>query len=617
MMPRVRVLGTLVVVTQCMGVPGLADTPSPVFWTWSAPQGRAATDPRIIQAVIEIARAEYKGQYGPRWCAEQIKNLILDRHLQAGEIAIILQLFGMGDGSPLSREVEGPLPALIQHDADALCPGTGLRYLWKTPWMTHGLVESSAWMQQFIERYQELQLGEPAIPPPTRFHFDVESPLSPWGDYPPASETLEQYPRPWGRAKEHLETLAACLDDTRKDTEPIPGWGGNTLAYLYEEAGAPPKYFNLGDDEDPPGWYFHPNNLDCSHWYFKLTEQAIDAALNQVAYQPIRAAWPGCKSSNYWTSSPMDGLGAPGSERKRKICVDNRGDPNISKVFEYHWKGSADLQAPELYPAPCWKEPNEPLQWDGSIRETRRHVEACRDSFPDDPNQPPITPWLLLVGCRTCAPDCDFAPADFIRRQLTFLRGMQVNEFCIWNDANTGMCQAPYEENWNKLVDLIDQVWGADVSDAQVLLGTKDPASEVNDLRWNERDTPSTKKYFRVQSESGATLHYTETEVTFATLIAWGAEVTRLRVVVEAEVENNQNPVTVSVAILNQQTSQYETLGTFQLGGRQNKHFDTASVPATYQDLWGRVRVRINYTGPDDFVSKIDIVQLVGTTYPP
>ena len=242
---------------------------APMFWSWQEPLGRAKEHPRIIGMVIDLC-----GRGTPEDSADRMIADILRRGLGPGEVCLLPQHFGMGHGDPAhDNQTMRRAPALFRHWCDGVthhtpqlpagsCERIGAEDAaeewWMTPWMRQGIESSRQWMQRFIARYRSQQLRTPRLRDPVRFHFDSE-----WWVIPNFS--------PRGA----LGAFRAMQSDPRWDTEAIAGYGGKTMAELYEEAGRP--HFSADHS-----WWL-PVNRAWSVWYAELCMTAADAAMHEAA----------------------------------------------------------------------------------------------------------------------------------------------------------------------------------------------------------------------------------------------------------------------------------------------------------------------------------------------
>jgi len=359
-------------------------------------------------------------------------DTILKRRLGAGDICILLQHFGMGDGDP-SQQNKGLVaaPALFRHWCDGvehrvaqdpqlrcerLSSENGAPEWWMTPWMDHGVRESRAWMQRFIARYRARQHQNSLIPDPSRFHFDSE-----WIVVPNFSSTGA------------VRAFSAMQRDPRWTEEAIFGFSGKSIAELWERAGRP--RLDAGQS-----WYA-PVNRAWSAWYAGVCLQAADAAMEASAYALIRQAWPQAKSSNYWTSSSADGQGEPA----RLECEHS---PRFD-WFRFPHQAFADLQAPVIYWAYPGNESTAESLHEASIRQARIKLDTCMHSFAQDEGpRLDVVPWIELSG--NVNDEYNGSTLTMTSRLqyeiLGVARSRGVREFILWSNDSTQKSPRHWEE---------------------------------------------------------------------------------------------------------------------------------------------------------------------------
>ncbi|MFK7960389.1 MAG: hypothetical protein AB8G96_07665 [Phycisphaerales bacterium] len=431
------------------GAPGVLGD-QPVLFVWQTPEGAAVDDDRIIEFV------RIRCHHEPELVADYAINTILSRGLQPGQVAILLQNFGMGAGDPNDWFDEGP--ALFGHWGDALAHRARSKSdpdieviadedadsrWWDTPWMSHGIADSRAWMDRFIARYKQRQAANPAIPDPDRFHFDSE-------------ERVEAF-RKWTS-----KTVKAMKQDPRWDTEPIPGFDGRTLAQLLSDGGNPTI--------DPNSEYYRPVNRDFARWYPVITNTANDAAMNEAAYEPIRAAWPNVLNSNYGSSARVVG-GSP----------DHVLQSRRHSWLNFYWKSFGDQQAPVFYFPKEWEiDPGESLQ-EAAVRFGHDRMQLHVRSQADGPD---ITPWLMNPGMRTInRPGMTRVGPEYTRAQMEVMRQYGVDEMLMWGDDTVQQTQ----EGWNRLPAVLDGVFGPHLAGARLTAGESDDRNiDLLRRRWND-----------------------------------------------------------------------------------------------------------------------------------
>ncbi len=587
--------GTIV---ACMHVSSIeAAPPDPVFWTWQVPgSADALAHPNIIQTV-----KRYASVGNPVGTANNVADDIRDRGLTSDEICIILQGFGMGHGDPLDGPTYAASP-LFRHWCDSLvhptqlaepCELTGatsVTHWWMTPWMSNGVSASGDWMQQFIDQY-ELRQSTSLLPDPIRFYFDSERMVVPQF-YGPGSLVAFDYAR---------------FNDLRWGSEIIKGYT-STLSSLFTHA--PPGV----DDYTPGLGWKHGDNQAWSKWYMSLAITSGDAALGEAAYKKIRSAWSGvAKSSNYQSSSRVDGLGLP-----PRLITNRHGQG--ATWFKYAFKGSGDLQAPVLYPAHVahYNPAIDASHEQASVRVLRGNIESMVNSFGGG-HEDEITPWIAVSGQKwmevdkngNCTgPDTDYhhVTKDYTRRILTMLRGKNINEFGAWCGHPDQSCEAPVADDWDDFADVIDQVWDSDLSSFTVDVGLLQ-AGDIDSLRYSHSDflevdtTPFSFSNPRIEIT-------TISQVGFDT-----ATIDKLRLNVENIVENTLDDVELTVLLFDVTTSQFVRVGAIEtLDPYTRTHIEIEESGASdFIDAVGRVIMKLEYesTTLSGFSALVDIVQLI------
>jgi hypothetical protein len=153
-------------------------------------------------------------------------------------------------------------------------PGSSLPF--QQPWMTHGRLKVKTWMEEFLVAYSARTYNNGTanvpLPVPARFHFDSEVSISTCCDV------------------NYTRILRAVALDNRWGTTPVPGFGTSTMADLYDAAQGlynwPDVPITFALDPD-----FGPTDDANKHyfiWYWDVCERALDAAMNELAYEVIR-----------------------------------------------------------------------------------------------------------------------------------------------------------------------------------------------------------------------------------------------------------------------------------------------------------------------------------------
>lgn len=419
----------------------------PRIWTWSAPEGRAATHP----AFIELVSVYIPGTSGGASAADQACNQIAARGLAHGEVAIILLQYGRETlaGNPLDQAL---LPAA--------CAALGGR----SPWTANGRAQMRGWTDDFVARY-ETRRAELGIPTPDRFHMDCELRL-------PTLCYLPNIDPCWGTAP---VALFDCVrSDARWTTEPLllsPGGLPNaqTLAASYADAGS------ISYDATLPRT--HPVNQSWSAWWDGLSREIMEGALDEAFFAPTRAAWPQSLGSEFASSMRLDGGIEPDGSRRDYHDFEwwNNG------WMRARWDGRAPLQAPAIYLfGETFLEPGEGV-WEGNMRLHRANLDACLHSYGGAPAQS-VTPWVSMPGIalpfgldgsqRAIAPD------EFLEL-AALLRGRGIDEWMAWFGGPP--------QRWNQTVRAVDAAWKCELASVSLVGGTSPSSDLLADLRRADR----------------------------------------------------------------------------------------------------------------------------------
>jgi hypothetical protein len=543
------------------------------IWSWQAPRGQAAD----MEHVLKFVRVKVDAVPTPEAAADRVVEAILNRGLEHEEIAIILQHFGMGDGGSMDTGYPlPPAPALFWHWND------GLRHVeprgtpeqqefevlgdsdaspkwWQTPWMSHGIAESREWMDRFIARYKERQASDPAIPDPSRFHFDSENHTTPR--------------RIWATREFH-----AMRNDLRWTREEIPGFDGKTMADLYAEAGSPAL------DAGKPA-HRNPNQAWRS-WYEGICIQSADAAMDAAAYQPIREAWPNARSSNWRTSDAYDG-------------VDGRFRTAVGGAVVSVNRAFGDMQAPVLY----GKHPDFDTSVEGRERvmtNLRRRIEDAMFSF-DGPHVN-FAPWTYVPGQRVSNSGRNFrVQEDQLRRTIVALRSRGISELLLWSSGDT---QAGTRW-WDEAADAIRDATALSFRTARVTEGTAPQSGSLSDvLALRHRDE------VMVGSAAADGGHVAELRLEFRHRDGRFAPED---VVVAAVYARTVQPgVTATVSIHDQRSGLMIPLGAvsmdeiFNARAREFRFETSAPAVDAMLDTDGSLELVLRFTSPNQFTAMVD-----------
>ncbi|MEM7229985.1 MAG: hypothetical protein AAF432_14345 [Planctomycetota bacterium] len=365
------------------------------FWTWDEPLGVAAELPQVIQMV-----RPHVHEIDGRAAANKVCDMIVQRGLRPGQVCICLQGFGEGGGDPegKSYHVRGRSPLFFDWNDGLRRSDT--EYWWYTPWMKNGRARTSTWMNNFIAQYKARQRIDHRIPDPSRFAFDTE-----------------RYVVVNWQAKAAIESFHSMMRDARWSTEKLPGYN-KTMSELYEDAGRP-KYDHRQE------WY-RPVNQEWAVWYHGLCIELADAAMNEVAYEPIRNAWIGCMSSNYRSATSFDG-------------EDDRYDVDaLNPWLKTVHKSYADQLAPVTYRTVERQGRQVITRSSGaSTVVMERRLQAMVESYGGiDPAR--ITPWIELTGTRRKPQGRDVLQSVQATYLLVHALGnLGVQEFLVWSNDSS------------------------------------------------------------------------------------------------------------------------------------------------------------------------------------
>ncbi len=416
------------------GAQTFAGEPAPRLWTWNPRPDAVETDPRVIPSV-RVDVTELSGAQA----AGRAADLIRHRGLGPGEICLILQNYGAGDGTSSDGTV-----ALAYHRRDALVApildpdhgDTDVR--WRTAWMSNGINESRAWMTEFVNTYTDRQLLDPDLPSPSRFHFDTELTTAPCCGFA------------------GLRLFDAMLSERvgnnrRATSEPIPGQNGLTLLQAYAAAGSPPYDTSVR-------MFDSPENRAFTRWWIPLNLQAVDAAMKASTYDVIHQRWgASVRVSDYINSCRVDGIDG-------RTYTELSTDRDLGDGWV--WSGSSDMQAPALFPVHPSRVETESgeSRWDATLRLQRANLAACIESFGGG-HQHDMSPWIAIPGqiqggYRIRSEDC--------RRMLAMLRAFGISEVLVWSDAEYST-----PETWEILQRLVRHVWSTTLDFASITRGTR------------------------------------------------------------------------------------------------------------------------------------------------
>ncbi len=417
---------------------------SPRVWTWTAPRGSAALDPRFVELVSPYVTPSSTPEQAADWICDRIR----DRRLVDGQVAIVMLNWGRD--------------TLVGNTADA-CTSPMAPPGLVTPWTANGRPQMSAWMDSFIARYTSRQQSG-GIPSPSRWHLDCELRM-------PALCYLPQLEHCWGTDPTQL--FAALRQDARWNTEPlllnprgIPTT--LTLSQAWSAAGTPTCDPSLPRD--------HPANRGWSRWWDGMTREAVDGALDATFYSKVRAAWPGTRCSEFAQTLRLDGGAEPDGSLREYVDFEwwNRGWMRSS------WTGRGDLQSPALYLfGTTFVDPGLDF-WSENVRLHRANIDACLHSYGGvEPST--VTPWVTMPGVAlpygTDGSSRAVTDDEFLR-MVALLRGRGIDEFMVWPGGT--------EDQWEATLRGVRAAWDASLVDAAVVQGTAGE-SPVSALRRADR----------------------------------------------------------------------------------------------------------------------------------
>ncbi len=472
-------------------VPDESFMPPVKIWTSGAPAGDAYSDTRFTQIIrwnlvygsdsdgnINNGIAYPTNRSGEK-IADTIAYKIHEAGLTSGRIAISLIYTSLGNinvaaGTPstASRYV-----ALMAHEDDRLDPTGMIGALAnkRTPWKSHGITEGTAWMSAFATQLKSEHVDSDYIPAPDRFLFDDE-PRDFFQD-PDFAVDIAHF----GNVVDYWDFLK---NDDRFETEELPGFGGQTMAELWDAV-------HPGIDDPTEllaySWEYPGGSLANSKWvlwFREVMRQAEAGAMKVAFYDTIHESFPGAKCSDYDRSMRFD-RGNGGHN------VYLEGTQIGAQGFGLAWDAESDLQAPTLYPQGttyhyrsefcpdpyvltndfentlvwCPIEPTDEY----SLRLSRYKLDAITNSFggayagswSGSVFNSTVTPWIPLpgqafyrTGLNTTIINCsetvtfagtygagvrEIATCDATRRTLAEVRAHGSSEINVWNDNRFGL----------------------------------------------------------------------------------------------------------------------------------------------------------------------------------
>lgn len=501
-MPTARLLAQVSFVVAFTAASAFAQGDAPRFWaevggvnTSLGVRGVAREDAqyqmiiRLDVGYLDALPPWQTHNYSGADAADFVCDTILQRELDPGQVAVMLTRFG--SANPCDP-YESTLVHLMWHPLDKLPGACPDRFVFYTPWKTHGVAEARAWMDDFIATYrarqqyqitlQQLYPGDPSIrliPDPSRFIFDLEG---------------------WDFEVNNAQHWTLLQQDPRWATQPVPGnelpglSTPPTMEQLYQAANRPP-FCN-------PSFIYDSCNKDFRIWFRRLILRATSAALDAAVYSRLRTAFPDVKSAQ-WEDWSADGLNPPGEPpfRPREWTGNDPLDSARSAERIGDVRVFSDLQAPVIYgPWPgcqcengaggCWctTDLSPAAQEAAILRFVRYKLETITRSYGGVPGTG-IQPFINLdMGLSSADPVV--GNKDLLRRVLAISRAHGVRDFELFApDYNVQDVYHPLNNllPWNRFKDCAEQVWGATLAARTVDQGSL-LAGDVETLRrsdWN------------------------------------------------------------------------------------------------------------------------------------
>lgn len=496
-------------------------------------------------------------------------------------------------------------PALIFHEGDELACSPmieDVNYPQMTIWNDCGKIEMAAWVAGFIEGYRDYQSEHPLaeVPDPGYMFFDNEVAIT---------------SQPFSYEHEVLRILHAQLNcDPRADSHDyeIDGFPGKTLVELYEDAGSPPFNYSLTPFQSD-------NNRIAIAWYEGIGNRAREAAMQEVVYGPLYDEF-GAICSDYDSSVKLDGETAVDYRDARKFYGQCGAGAYPYAPF---WEGEGQAQGPVLYGLdPYYWNPMETYYW-GTDPDTvvlehhRRYLTACQRSFVNTESWDNIIPWITLpnydIPGDACFDDYIFGhdpdamtPDLAALRLMALLRGKHINKAIIWTNPATDE-----EEQWIDMKEVIDWAWIADTSAYSVLIGT--PGGGYTDTGFFSNDAALAVDA-TLQQTGG---YVVEVIVEFDTLFTSTSSPVTMEVNTETWLGSSTSAVSGEIKAFDWTPGPgawgSTPVGTFTCSGTREAPTNTyhqAAVAEYVESTSKDVKLKLKFTSANDFVVKIDMVQL-------
>ena len=583
-----------------------AQTQMPRFYAWDPIEGPARQDARFVH-MVRVPCRFMSGTQAADWAADQIANRKVggpgnNGPLPNGALTIFLQDFGW---------VNSTTP-LVLNSADAMVipPTTPYeagdpwgRDARAQPWMQTGRLLNGQWMDAFIARYKQRQAANPAIPNPDRVILDLEDVLSGCCSH------------------NYLLQFKIIAADPRWATMPVPGYGKQTLAQVY--AAARTAYAMPVDPQQAVALYW-PNGSTRSaadglnrlwySWWVSVYHRVYEGALDEVCYAKVRAAFPGCGTSNYVTSSGTDRVGDPWRGIIDRGAAGMELEPLINDAAQtvgiwatHAWTAFSTRISPSLYvvdPAHvAWANgtPRGETPWQSAVRVHRTNLQSMIDSFGGG-RQGLLSPWIMFpYQTMSEYGGFEMLPHHMLD-QLAMLRSKAVPELLLWQTPRPDIS---YTERWNVMTRLIGMAYRPRVTSYVVEKGFEPPASH-DPARLHH----SLKNQVNVSGDPELKV---QIAVTFQNIDPGAAG---LRINVDARFSCEGEG---TVSIRRADGTAWRKLGTFQYDNDHPETFRSFTAPngPFYIGADGTATVRLTLDGqaarpwPSTVAAAIDLVQVV------
>jgi hypothetical protein len=414
--------------------------------------------------------------------------------------------------------------------------------------------QATEWMTDYCDELKTQLQAAGLSYVPIRFHFDMEASM-------------------FGGSMNNaiLHTMIACENDPagRWATVPVPGFNGQTMYQLWEQAkadygwGAPglsvtlASKLNIGSNDNRV-IADHPTNRPYVMWWLRICSVATAAAMEIAAEAPIKAAWPNANVlvSNYDYMTMDMGLDTFSHRKATQNATtttrefwrggwsrDTRGAyPFIvassvnTAVKPLVWQmgegfNSHDFDAPVLY----YFDYSENVNWSlirhnkwyeppvNGVHPAESWAEMCRrqhrhllDSIFATPTRAAngVAPWVAFPGEHKMDNVGTGTTIDESRRTLALLRSKNIREVILWgNKQPSGRGDAG---PWNEFKRADMQVYSPQVYEVADVRGNW-VEGDIASLNVTLRDVSGVENDYVIQAEPSGTpgVDVTETIVWF------------------------------------------------------------------------------------------------------